>query len=59
MLAKLLGIILIVVGGIGALGIIFPLIGNVFAMLWLLVKLIIPFVLIYIGYRLLNREEGY
>jgi len=33
MLAKILGIILIVVGGIGALGVVFPLIGSIFGML--------------------------
>jgi hypothetical protein len=59
MLAKLLGIILVVVGGILSLGILFPLIGNIIGMLWLLIKLVIPVVLIYVGYRLLNREEGY
>lgn len=59
MLAKLLGIILIIVGGVSALGVVFPLIGNILGMLLLLAKLLIPLVLIYIGYRLLNREEGY
>ena len=59
MLAKLLGIALVVVGGILSLGVLFPLIGNIFGMLWLLVKLIIPIVLIYVGYRLLNREDSY
>ena len=59
MLAKLLGIALVVVGGILSLGVLFPLIGNILGMLWLLVKLIIPIVLIYVGYRLLNREDSY
>jgi|SaaInl7_200m_RNA_FD_contig_31_1464020_length_850_multi_8_in_0_out_0_3 hypothetical protein len=59
MLAKLLGIILVVVGGILSLGILFPLIGNIIGMLWLLIKLVIPVVLIYVGYRLLNRDDSY
>ncbi len=59
MLARILGIILLVVGGIGALGVIFPLIGSIFGMLWLLIKLIIPLILIYVGYRLLNRDTDY
>ncbi len=59
MLARILGIILLVVGGIGALGVILPLIGSIFGMLWLLIKLIIPLILIYVGYRLLNRDTDY
>ena len=59
MFAKVLGIILIIVGGILSLGVLFPLIGNLFGMLWLLIKLIVPLVLIYIGYRLVSREDDY
>ena len=56
MLSKLLGIILIVIGGSLALGVLFHLIGDIFGLLWTLIKLAIPLVILYIGYRLVTRE---
>ena len=57
MLLKLLGIVLIVVGGSMILGTLFPLIGSVFALAFLLVKLGISGAITYLGYRLLTRDS--
>ena len=57
MLMKLLGIVLIVVGGSMILGTIFPLIGSVFALAFVLVKLAISGAITYLGYRFLTRDE--
>ena len=59
MLAKLLGIMLILVGGYLSLHILFPLLGNILDTALLLLKLVIPVVLIYVGYRLLDRDDSY
>ena len=57
MLLKLLGIILIIVGGSMVLGTLFPLIGSVFAMGFLLIKLAISGAITYLGYRFLTRDQ--
>ena len=57
MLMKLLGIVLIVVGGSMILGTLFPLIGAVFALAFVLVKLAISGAITYLGYRFLTRDE--
>ncbi len=57
MLTKLIGIVLIVVGGGIALSTLFPLIGNIFGLVFLLVKLAIALGCVGIGYRLLVRES--
>ncbi|MBK35496.1 MAG: hypothetical protein CME26_08200 [Gemmatimonadetes bacterium] len=57
MLMKLLGIVLIVVGGSMILGTLFPLIGSVFALAFVLVKLAISGAITYLGYRFLTRDE--
>ena len=57
MLLKLLGIVLIVVGGSMILGTLFPLIGSVFALTFLLVKLGISGAITYLGYRFLTRDS--
>jgi membrane protein required for beta-lactamase induction len=57
MLAKLIGIVLIVIGGIFAIQILFPLIGSLFGLIFLLVKLAIAVICIGIGYRLIKRED--
>ena len=54
---KLLGIALIVVGGSMILGTLFPLIGSVFALAFVLVKLAISGAITYLGYRFLTRDE--
>lgn len=59
MLAKLLGIILIVIGGSLVLGVLFQFVGSLFALLWIVIKLLIPLVLLYVGYRLVTRESDY
>ncbi len=59
MFAKILGILLIIIGGSLALGVLFQLIGTLFGLLWALVKLAIPLVLLYVGYRLVTRESDY
>ena len=56
MLSKLIGILLIVIGGGIALGTLFPLIGSIFGLAFLLVKLAIAIGCIAVGYRLLVRE---
>ena len=58
MLMKLLGIVLIVVGGSMILGTLFPLIGSVFALAFVLVKLAISGAITYLGYRFLTRDEA-
>ena len=57
MLAKLIGIVLIIIGGIFAIQILFPLIGSLFGLIFLLVKLAIAVICIGIGYRLIKRED--
>lgn len=56
MLAKLIGIVLIIIGGYIAITVLFPLIGSLFGLLFLLLKLAIAVVCIGIGYRLLKRD---
>jgi len=57
MLAKLIGILLIVIGGIIALEVLFPLIGSVFSLIILLIKLAIAVGCVAVGYRLVNKED--
>ena len=56
MLAKLIGIVLIIIGGIFAIQVLFPLIGSLFGLLFLLLKLAIAVICIMIGYRLIKRD---
>lgn len=56
MLAKLIGIVLIIIGGIFAIQVLFPLIGSLFELIFLLLKLAIAVVCIMIGYRLIKRD---
>ena len=58
MLTKLLGIIFLIVGGAIALGVLFPLIGSLFGMLFLLVKLAVAVVFLYVGYRMLTQDQN-
>ena len=57
MLAKLIGIVLIIIGGIVALNVLFPLIGSVFGLVFLLIKLAIAVGCVAVGYRLVNKEN--
>ena len=56
MLARILGIVLIVVGADVALGVLFPLIGSVFGLLFLILKLAVALAMVYAGTRLLARD---
>ena len=59
MLAKIVGILLIVIGGSIALGVLFDLVESIFELLWILIKLVVPLVIAYVGYRLLTRDSRY
>ncbi len=56
MLAKLIGILLIVIGGIIALTVLFPLIGSLVGLIWLLIKLAIAIGCVAVGYRLVVKD---
>ncbi|MGA1194933.1 MAG: hypothetical protein ACO36I_00400 [Candidatus Latescibacterota bacterium] len=57
MLVKLIGILLIIVGGGIALQTLFPLIGSVLGMAFLLIKLALAIGCVMVGLRLVNRED--
>ena len=57
MLANFFGIVCLVVGGIIACGILIALIGTVVGLLWMALKLAVPALLIYWGYRLVTRNR--
>ena len=56
MLAKLIGIVLIIIGGYIAITVLFPLMGSLFGLIFLMIKLAIAVVCIAIGWRLIKRE---
>ena len=56
MFAKFIGILFIVIGGIIAISILFPLIGSVFKLLWTLIVLAIAVGCIAVGCRLIQKE---
>lgn len=57
MLAKLIGIALIIIGGYIAFTALFPLIGSLLESILHLIGLLIAAICIGIGYRLLKRED--
>lgn len=57
MLAKLIGIVFIVIGGYIAFTVLFPLIGSLLESILHLIGLLIAAICIAIGYRLLRRED--
>ena len=57
MLVKLFGITLLVVGGIVAFCLLMVLIGTIFSILIFALKVAIPVVLVYLGYRLITRDR--
>ncbi len=62
MLGKIFGICFLVVGGLMAFGILAGIIGVAVGILWFLVKLSIPFLQVYAGYRLIvgaRQSPGY
>lgn len=56
MLVKLIGILLIIVGGGIALQTLFPLIGSVLGLAFLLIKLAVAIGCVMVGLRLVNKE---
>ncbi len=57
MLGKLFGIALLVVGGIVAFCLLMALVGTIFSILIFALKVAIPILLIYLGYRLITRDR--
>ncbi|MDA0711966.1 MAG: hypothetical protein O3B73_17345 [bacterium] len=57
MLSKLFGVAFLVVGGMIALGILVALLGKVLGLMMFLLKLAVPLLLVYIGYRLVTRHR--
>ena len=57
MLAKLFGIALLIVGGFVAFCLLMALIGTIFSVLIFALKVAIPVVLVYMGYRLVTRDR--
>lgn len=57
MLSKLFGLLLLVVGGMIALGILAALVGTVIGIVMFLLKLAVPVLLVYLGYRLITRNQ--
>ncbi|MDE2700678.1 MAG: hypothetical protein F4Y79_08795 [Gemmatimonadetes bacterium] len=57
MLAKLFGIALLVVGGFVAFCLLMALIGTIFSILIFALKVAIPVMLVYLGYRLITRDR--
>lgn len=59
MFVKIVGLLLIVVGGWVALNTLFPLIGSIFMLAIVAIKLLIAVAIAYFGYRLITREEEF
>ena len=57
MLVKLFGIALLVVGGFVAFCLLMALIGTIFGILFFVLKVAVPVVLVYLGYRLITRDR--
>ncbi len=57
MLAKLFGVLLFIVGGMIALSLLVALVGTVIGIAVFLLKLAVPVLLVYVGYRLVTRER--
>ncbi len=57
MLVKLFGIALLVVGGIVAFCLLMALIGTIFGILFFALKVAVPVILVYLGYRLITRDR--
>ena len=57
MLAKLFGIALLIVGGFVAFCLLMALVGTIFSILIFALKVAIPVLLVYLGYRLITRDR--
>ncbi len=58
MLTKLAGIVLLAMGALVGLSILVALIGTAIGLLWFVVKISVPLVLVYLGYRMLCSGRG-
>ena len=59
MLFKIIGILLIVVGGWVALGTLFGLLGSILMLAIVSIKLLVALAIAYLGYRLITKEKDY
>lgn len=59
MLCKLAGLFLLAVGLFVGASILVALIGTALGLLWFLLKIAVPLILVYMGYRLLFADRGY
>ena len=57
MLTKIFGVMLLVVGGCLACGILIMVIGTLVGLLMFALKVAVPVLLVYAGYRLLTRDR--
>lgn len=58
MLGKILGCLLLIIGGVVAFGLFVAIVSALFGIAWFVIKLAIPVLLIYAGYRLLVQDRG-
>ena len=56
---KLVGILLIIVGGWVALGTLFGLLGSIVMLAIVSIKLLVALAIAYLGYRLVTKEDEY
>ena len=57
MLAHILGIVFLIVGGIVGIAILLGAVGFFLDVVWFAIKLALPLLLIYLGYRLVRRRR--
>lgn len=57
MLCKCCGLILLIIGGCLAVGILMVVIGTLVGLLMFALKVAVPVLLVYAGYRLLTRDR--
>ena len=57
MLTKMIGVILLVAGVLVGLSVLVALIGTAIGLVWFLIKVSVPMVLVYLGYRMLCSDR--
>ena len=57
MIMLVFGIVLLVIGGIVAFCLLMALIGTIFGLLIFALKVAVPVILVYLGYRLITRDR--
>ena len=57
MIMLVFGIVLLVIGGIVAFCLLMALIGAIFGLLIFALKVAVPVILVYLGYRLITRDR--